>query len=37
VIDVERDGERIVLDVRVPPAYAEVLTNLLAGAERVRS
>jgi hypothetical protein len=34
---VERDGERIVLDVRVPPAYAEVLTALLARAKRVRS
>ena len=37
VFDVERDGDRIVLDVRVPPAYAEVLTALLARAERVRS
>lgn len=37
VFDVERDGGRIVLDVRVPPAYAEVLTALLARADRVRS
>jgi hypothetical protein len=37
VFDVERDRERIVLDVRVPPAYAEVLTALLARAEQVRS
>ena len=37
VFDVERDGERIVLDVSVPPAHAEVLSALLARAERVRS
>jgi len=37
VFDFELDGERIVLDVRVPPAYAEVLTALLARAELARS
>ena len=36
VFEIERDGDRLVLDVRVPQAYAEVLTALVARAEQVR-
>ena len=34
--EIERDGDRVVLDVQVPPAYAEVLTALVGRAEKVR-
>jgi hypothetical protein len=36
VFEIERDGDRVVLDVRVPPAYAQVLTALVGRAEQVR-
>jgi hypothetical protein len=36
VFEIERAGDRVVLDVRVPQAYAEVLTALVGRAERVR-
>jgi hypothetical protein len=34
--EIERDGDRVVLDVRVPPAYTGVLTALVGRAEKVR-
>ena len=34
--DIERDGDRVVLDVAVPPAYTGVLTALVGRAETVR-
>jgi hypothetical protein len=36
VFEIERDGDRVVLDVQVPPAHAEVLTALVGRAEQVR-
>ena len=34
--EIERDGDRVVLDVRVPPVYTRVLAALVGRAEKVR-
>ncbi len=34
--EIERDGDRVVLDVAVPPTYTGVLTALVGRAEKVR-